>query len=417
MTKTICIAGKNKCAVEVVKFILKKKYNKHFNILILPNNDDKAQNTKGWNISLKRYAQNKKLKIVKIEELYNIQNLILFSLEYSHILRTIKFKSDQLFNFHFSLLPKYRGCHPNYLQIKNGETVTGVTLHKIINGIDNGPIIDIKRFKLNQKHNAYQNYIKLMDCTVNLFKKNIKNIVEKKYIEKKQNEKKATYFNRNYVNYQKEKELSSSDLFALTQKQIFNKIKALLFPPLQNPYLDGKKIISVNFIKNKVKINFAKNLRNKKNYLYKNESVQIKNNFFGKNVEIINPANIFNSKIGDNVFIGPFTEIGNAIVGSNTRISSHSYICEKVKIGRDCFIGHSVCFINDKFSTYQRAKGNKKLYQETKIEDNVLIGSGSTILPVKISKGCVIGAGSVVTKDLLIKGKYAGNPAKIIEKK
>ena len=417
MTKTICIAGKNKCAVEVVKFILKKKYNKHFNILILPNNDDKAQNTEGWNISLKRYAQNKKLKIVKIEELYNIQNLILFSLEYSHIIKTIKFKSNQLFNFHFSLLPKYRGCHPNYLQIKNGETVTGVTLHKIINGIDNGPIIDIKRFKLNQKHNAYQNYIKLMNCAVNLFKKNIKNIVEKKYIEKKQNGKKATYFNRNYVNYQKEKELSSSDLFGLTQKQIFNKIKALIFPPLQNPYLDGKRIQSVNFIKNKVKINFKKNLRNQKNYLCTNESVQIKNNFFGKNVKIINPANIFNSKIGDNVFIGPFTEIGNAIVGSNTRISSHSYICEKVKIGRDCFIGHSVCFINDKFSTYQRAKGNKKLYQETKIENNVLIGSGSTILPVKISKGCVIGAGSVVTKDLLIKGKYAGNPAKIIEKK
>ena len=79
--------------------------------------------------------------------------------------------SKELFNFHFSLLPKYRGCHTNFFQIYNGEKYSGVTLHKINNGIDTGPIIDFLKYKISKNTNAYKNYLKLMIKSVNLLKK------------------------------------------------------------------------------------------------------------------------------------------------------------------------------------------------------------------------------------------------------
>ena len=136
----------------------------------------------------------------------------------------------------------------------------------------------------------------------------------------------------------------------------------------------------------------------------------------GKNCKIVQPVNLYECELGDNVFIGPFVEITKGVsIGNNTRISSHSFICELVTIGENCFIGHGVMFTNDLFKN-GKLGGSKKNWFKTKIENNVLIGSNATILPVKICKGSVIGAGSVVTKDIKIKGIYAGNPAKLLRK-
>ncbi len=137
---------------------------------------------------------------------------------------------------------------------------------------------------------------------------------------------------------------------------------------------------------------------------------------FGKNVSIIEPVNLYECSIGDNCFIGPFVEIQkNAKIGKNTRIQSHSFICSNVKIGNDCFIGHGVNFINDKFLKNKIINKSNK-FLKTVVEDNVLIGSNSTIMPIKIEKRSVIGAGSVVTKNCKKNKVYAGNPAKIIKK-
>ena len=112
------------------------------------------------------------------------------------------------------------------------------------------------------------------------------------------------------------------------------------------------------------------------------------------------------------MFIGPFVEIQkNVIIGGGSKISSHSFICEKVEIGKNCFISHGVMFTNDLLRS-GKLSNDPKNWLPTKIGDNVSIGSNSIILPVKIASGCVIGAGSVVTKDLMVKGIYAGNPAK-----
>lgn len=131
-------------------------------------------------------------------------------------------------------------------------------------------------------------------------------------------------------------------------------------------------------------------------------------------VTIVEPVNIYECELSHNVFVGPFCEIQKGVViGKNTRIQSHTFICELVTIGQNCFIAHGVMFINDLFSEGSPS-GKPSLWKETVIMDNVSIGSNSTILPVKICSNTVIGAGSVVTKDITISGVYVGNPAKKI---
>lgn len=133
----------------------------------------------------------------------------------------------------------------------------------------------------------------------------------------------------------------------------------------------------------------------------------------GKNLKIISPVNIYEAEFGDNCFVGPFTEIQKGVkIGDNTRVQSHSFICELVRIGKNCFIGHGVVFINDKFIDQKPSYGKKDKWLKTLICSDVYIGSNSTILPVKICSHVVIGAGSVVTKNITQPGKYAGNPAK-----
>lgn len=137
---------------------------------------------------------------------------------------------------------------------------------------------------------------------------------------------------------------------------------------------------------------------------------------FGVNVTVVEPVNIYGCKIGENTFIGPFNEIQkDVVIGKNCKIQSHSFICELVTIGDNCFIGHSVVFINDLFSEGKPAGGKKDLWKSTEIGNNVSIGSNATILPVSICADVVIGAGAVVTKNITEKGIYAGNPAKKIK--
>jgi len=134
---------------------------------------------------------------------------------------------------------------------------------------------------------------------------------------------------------------------------------------------------------------------------------------FGARVKLVEPCNLYGCTIGDDCFIGPFTEIQKGVVvGARTRVQSHSFICELVTIGEDCFIGHGVMFINDTFATGGPAGGRKELWRETSIGNQVSIGSNATILPVRIADNVVIGAGAVVTRDITEAGIYAGNPAR-----
>jgi len=129
----------------------------------------------------------------------------------------------------------------------------------------------------------------------------------------------------------------------------------------------------------------------------------------GTGVKIIEPVNLYGCTLQDNVFVGPFVEIQNDVtIGERTRIQSHSFVCSNTEIGADCFIGHGVMFTNDKFVDRKLSKD----FLPTKLGNKVYVGSNSSILPVSICDDVVIGAGSVVTKDITESGTYVGNPAR-----
>jgi len=135
----------------------------------------------------------------------------------------------------------------------------------------------------------------------------------------------------------------------------------------------------------------------------------MKNVIIGKNVTISHYTNLYGCELGDDVFIGPFVEIqSNVKIGNRSRVSSHSFICSSVEIGEDVFIAHGVMFTNDKFTEGREDWVERK----TIIGNNVRIGSNVTILPVKIGNNVIIGAGSVVTKDVPDNVVIKGNPAK-----
>lgn len=144
---------------------------------------------------------------------------------------------------------------------------------------------------------------------------------------------------------------------------------------------------------------------------------QIRDVVFGTGVKLVEPANLYECRIGDGCFIGPFVEIQKgAVVGHRTRVQSHTMICELVEIGDDCFIGHGVMFTNDTFAIGGPAYGRQDLWRPTRIGNRVSIGSNATILPVSICDGVVIGAGAVVTRSIETPGIYAGNPARFLRK-
>ena len=149
---------------------------------------------------------------------------------------------------------------------------------------------------------------------------------------------------------------------------------------------------------------------------FKEKQSGIVDGTFGGNVTVVQPVNLYGCEIGSNTFVGPFVEIQKKVqIGENCKIQSHTFICELVTIGSNCFIGHGVMFINDLFSEGKPAGGKQELWKSTQIGNHVSIGSNATILPVSICDHAVIGAGAVVTKDITEAGVYTGNPARKIK--
>jgi len=155
--------------------------------------------------------------------------------------------------------------------------------------------------------------------------------------------------------------------------------------------------------------------------MFSSPSIQLKsgviNTKFGNGCTVVEPVNIYGCTIGAGTFIGPFVEIQKGVrIGARCKVQSHAFICELVEIGDECFISHGTMFVNDLFQTGGPARGNRALWKATKIGSHVSIGTNSTILPVTICDHVVVGAGSVVTRNISRPGIYAGNPAKFLRR-
>lgn len=141
----------------------------------------------------------------------------------------------------------------------------------------------------------------------------------------------------------------------------------------------------------------------------------------GKDVKLSPFVNLYGCEVGDNTKIGAFVEIQkNATVGRNCKISSHTFVCEGVVIEDNVFVGHGVVFINDLFPRATTAQGELQTEKDWKVQRTLVkkgasIGSGSTILAnVVIGENAMVGAGSVVTRDVPDNAVVAGNPAKVL---
>src|SRR6202167_3421445 len=140
----------------------------------------------------------------------------------------------------------------------------------------------------------------------------------------------------------------------------------------------------------------------------------------GKDVRLAKFINLYGCEVGDETKIGAFVEIQkNAVVGKRCKISSHTFICEGVTIEDNVFIGHGVTFTNDTYPRATTLEGELQTAADWRVESTLIrkgasIGSGATILPnITVGEHAIVGAGSVVTKDVAAHSIVAGNPAKL----
>lgn len=236
MNIKVCLAGKNNIAINVLESLLQKIEIEK--IYVIPNeSDDKVDK---WQRSFYKYSLEKKIKIIDLDIAYNIENLIFLSLEYDKIVKVEKFReSAKLYNVHFSKLPKYKGMYTSVHPILNNEKESGVTLHKMDNGIDTGEIIDQSCFEIEENDTARSLYFKYIDKGTKLVLKNLDNLLSGNIECYSQNYSESTYFSKSSINYRELK----IDLNQ-TAKSISNQIRAYNFREYQLPKVKNCKIIS-----------------------------------------------------------------------------------------------------------------------------------------------------------------------------
>ena len=238
----ICIAGNFSLAIESTKYIIKNfKKIKLYSIL---NKNDNGKDT--FQPSFKKFCLKNKIEIISLEDAYKIKNMIFFSLHFDKILKVENFSTSKLFNIHFSLLPKYKGMHTTAWPILNGEKKTGVTLHKIDNGIDTGPIISRLSFDIKINDTAEIVFLNYIRYGVKLFKKNISSILREKIYPIRQNMFDSTYYSTKSLNFKNFK----IDLNK-TAYEIHNQVRSLIFEYYQLPTIYGFKIVSSAITKKK----------------------------------------------------------------------------------------------------------------------------------------------------------------------
>lgn len=229
----VCVAGKNDIAVEVMEYLL--NVNADFDIGIVCNKTETGENS--FQKSLRWFAKKHGVKEFLLEDLYDKDNVIFFSMEFDRLIKPEKFKDARLYNIHFSLLPQYKGMYTSAMPLLNGESRSGVTLHRIDEGIDTGDIIDQQAFSIEGMdcRELYHAYIK---HGVEVVLRNIKEILAGKEKAYPQDARGSTYFSREKIDYGNIK----IDLNQ-TAEGVARQIRAFNFREYQMPIVNDRRII------------------------------------------------------------------------------------------------------------------------------------------------------------------------------
>lgn len=237
----LVIAGKSFAACKALlhSIDLLSLVNFDFQLIVLPVISDKGQHD--WQPSLRNTAEKFMIKIVEdIDNLNLSQSDVFISIEYDKVIKPTALKGANCFNIHFSNLPKYRGCLTSVWPIREGEKITGVTLHVITRGIDDGPIVDQLLFEIPSFYSSYDLYLHYNAYAFELFKKNILTLLLGTFTLSSQDNKTATYYKRSSVNFN---DLEITD-FTKPCSQVSDYIRSLIFKPYQLPVFNEKHIIS-----------------------------------------------------------------------------------------------------------------------------------------------------------------------------
>ncbi len=228
----LCIAGKNSIAVNALKFALKHLASDE--ICIVSNANDIGLDS--WQPSLLKVARNLNVRVCTLQEVQDLKNITFISLEFDKIIDIHKFQTKELYNIHFSALPKYKGCFTSITPILNGESQSGVTLHRIDNGIDTGEICAQKMFKIDLQDSARDLYFKYLKFGFLLFCEYFETLLCGKLESQKQSNLNASYFSR------KELDLNLKINLNKTSFEIHNQLRAFIFKEYQLPKIQGLSI-------------------------------------------------------------------------------------------------------------------------------------------------------------------------------
>lgn len=235
----LCIAGKNDIAVQCLAHII-ENYPSIDKCVCLNKNDDGVD---GWQKSLRKYAWINHIEIIALSDLFNEKDLIFISLEYDQIISVDKFKSKRLYNIHFSLLPQYRGMYTASWPILNNESWTGVTLHKIDQGIDTGEIIDQQMIRIDITDTARDVYLKCIQAGNEVFRRNIDLLISMTYTIHPQDKWRASYYSKKSIDY-----ADTEVDFINPAISVYNKVRAYSFKEYQMPTYKGAEVISCKIL-------------------------------------------------------------------------------------------------------------------------------------------------------------------------
>lgn len=238
MERLICIAGKNNIAIDVAEY-LRSNY-PDIPLCAITDLTDDGQNK--FQYSFKTYAKNRGIRITCLEDIYAKENLIFLSIEFDRIVKPKLFRSKELYNIHFSLLPKYKGMYTSSLPILHGEAFTGVTFHRIDSGIDTGEIVAQRVVPILEEDTSKSLYLKLIQQGTQLVISCLPDVIAGTVHSFPQGVVGSTYFSKRTLDY---KNLFID--FHATAQQVSNQIRAFHFRDYQMPIVEGRAIQRVIF--------------------------------------------------------------------------------------------------------------------------------------------------------------------------